>query len=42
MGALTSDIGYTSVITGREDNEIYVDMWGYWKKKYVPSFPNIK
>jgi hypothetical protein len=39
MGALTSEVGYTSATTRRGDHEIYMGMWWHWKKR--SSFTNL-
>jgi len=33
MGVTTSEVGYTSAMPRREDDEVHKDMWGHWKKK---------
>jgi len=37
MGVPTSEVGYTSVMPRREDQEVHRDMWGHWggEKKYI-------
>jgi len=30
MGVPTSEVGYTSAMPRREDNEVHKDMWGHW------------
>ena len=31
----TSEVSYTSAIPGREDHEVYKDMWHWTKKKKI-------
>jgi hypothetical protein len=33
MGALNSEVGYTSAKTRRGNHEVYRDMWWHWNKK---------
>jgi len=33
MGVPTSEVGYTSAMPRRKDNEVHKDMWGIGKKK---------
>jgi len=30
MGVPTSEVGYTSAMPRREDQEVHKDMWGHW------------
>ena len=30
MGVPTSEVGYTSAMSRREDHEVHKDMWGHW------------
>jgi hypothetical protein len=33
MGVPTSEVGYTSAITGRGDHEVLRDMWWQWGRE---------
>jgi len=33
MGVPTSDVGYTSAMPMREEDEVHKDMWWHWKEE---------
>jgi len=35
MGVPTSEVGYTSAMSRREDQEVHKDMWGHWGEKIM-------
>jgi hypothetical protein len=37
VGDPNTEVSYTSATTRREDHEVYMDMWWYWKKEYSQS-----
>ena len=37
MGVPTSEVGYTSAMPRREDDEVHKDMWGHWIKTFSES-----
>jgi hypothetical protein len=37
MGVPTSEVGYTTAMSRREDHEVHKDMWWHWIKKSVEN-----
>jgi len=39
MGVPTSEVGYTSAMSRREDHKVHKDMWGIGRRRYL-LYPN--